>query len=178
MRAKSLATCLSIVIAVLAAALDVRLWSQSGKSASSPSPPVAPVNAVTDDYYGTKVVDPYRYMENLKDPAVQAWMKGQNDYTRSVLTKIPGREKLLARIKQLDQSVPEIRAERLPGDLYLILKRLPTEDVEKLYLRRGLSGKDKLLVDPERLPSQHRAKVRMPLPTAAFRMMLGTLKCV
>ena len=30
--------------------------------------PVAPVRPVTDDYYGTKIVDPYRYMENLQDP--------------------------------------------------------------------------------------------------------------
>jgi Prolyl oligopeptidase, N-terminal beta-propeller domain len=58
------------------------------------SPPVAPVKPVTTNYYGTKVVDPYRYMENLKDPKVKAWMKAQNDYTRAVLARIPGREKI------------------------------------------------------------------------------------
>ncbi len=35
-----------------------------------PPPPLAPVRPVTDDYFGTKMVDPYRYMENLKDPEV------------------------------------------------------------------------------------------------------------
>jgi hypothetical protein len=70
------------------------LRSQSVKSSSPPSsPPVAPVKPVTDDYYGTKVVDPYRYMENLKDPEVQTWMKAQNDYTRAVLESIPGRQR-------------------------------------------------------------------------------------
>ena len=62
------------------------LWSQptgsSIPSAAPSAPPVAPVRAVTDDYYGTKVVDPYRYMENLEDPSVQAWFRGQNDYAR------------------------------------------------------------------------------------------------
>ena len=115
------------------------------------SPPVAPVRPVTDDYYGSKVVDPYRYMENLKDPEVQGWMKAQNDYTRAMLARIPGREKLLARIRQLDQSVPQVQAQRLPGDVYLILKRLPTEDTYKLYIRRGLNGQDRLLVDPEKV---------------------------
>ncbi|HLJ40518.1 MAG TPA: hypothetical protein VKT50_03420 [Candidatus Acidoferrales bacterium] len=46
-------------------------------------PPVAPVRPVTDEYYGTKIVDNYRYMENLKDPEVQQWMKAQADYTRA-----------------------------------------------------------------------------------------------
>jgi prolyl oligopeptidase len=114
-------------------------------------PPVAPVRPVVDNYYGTKVVDQYRYMENLKDPEVQAWMKAQNDYTRAVLARLPGREQLLARIRQLDQSVPQVQAQRLPGDVYLILKRLPTENMYKLYIRRGLKGQDRLLVDPERV---------------------------
>ena len=48
-----------------------------------------------DDYYGTEVSDPYRYMENLQDPAVQSWF---------VLAGIPGRGKLLARIVELGES--------------------------------------------------------------------------
>jgi prolyl oligopeptidase len=115
------------------------------------APPVAPVRPVSDEYYGAKIVDPYRYMENLRDPEVQAWMKAQNDYTRATLAAIPGRQELLARIKQLDQTVPQVEAARYPGDVYLILKRLPTEDVFKLYIRRGMNGEDKLLVDPEKI---------------------------
>ena len=51
--------------------------------------PVAPVRPVTTDYYGTKVVDNYRYMENLGDAEVQAWMKSQAQHTRSVLDALP-----------------------------------------------------------------------------------------
>jgi prolyl oligopeptidase len=139
-------------VTVLLTAHFSRLRSQSVNSSSPPaSPPVAPVKPVTDDYYGTKVVDPYRYMEDLNDPEVQAWMKAQNDYTRAVLSRIPGRPQLLARTRQLDQSVPQVQAERLPGDLYLLDRQLPGEDVAKLYLRRGLNGEDKLLVDPEKI---------------------------
>jgi prolyl oligopeptidase len=131
------------------------VWSQSADppvpSAAPSAPPVAPVRAVTDDYHGTKVVDPYRYMEDLKDPEVQIWFKGQNDYTRAVLAGLPGRAQLLMRIRELDQSVPLVGARQLPGDLYLISKRLPTEDVFKLYLRSGLKGQDRLLIDPEKI---------------------------
>jgi prolyl oligopeptidase len=90
-------------------------------------------------------------MEDLKDPEVQAWFKGQNDYTRAVLAGLPGRAQLLMRIRDLDQSVPQVGARRLPGGLYLIWKRLPTEDVDKLYLRSGLNGQDRLLIDPEKI---------------------------
>ncbi|HWH53888.1 MAG TPA: hypothetical protein VN651_20205 [Gemmatimonadaceae bacterium] len=51
---------------------------------SQVSPPKAPIRPVTDDYFGTKVVDNYRYFENLKDPGVQQWMKAQADYARHV----------------------------------------------------------------------------------------------
>jgi prolyl oligopeptidase len=71
-------------------------------------------------------------MENLQDPAVQAWMNPQNDYTRAVLASIPGRQQLLARIEELDASRPRVFARRLPGDVYLVQKHLPGEDVFKL----------------------------------------------
>src|ERR1700740_2083724 len=98
-------------------------------------PPAAPVKPVTDDYYGTSVVDPYRYMEDFKDPQVQAWVKSQSDYAHSVLESIPARAALLAHIRQLDQTVPRVQPTPLPGNVYLILKRLPAEDVSKLYVR-------------------------------------------
>ncbi len=134
-------------IAVLLAAGST-IWSQPVPSAA---PPTAPVRPVTDDYHGTKVVDPYRYLEDLKDPEVQAWFKGQNEYTRAVLAAIPGRQQLLARIRELDQSVPRVGASRLPEDRYSIWKMLPTDDVGKIYLRQGLTGEDRLLVDPRKI---------------------------
>src|SRR5215469_5359994 len=69
------------------------------------SPPVAPVENVTNSYFGTAVVDPYRYMEDLSASKMVAWMKAQNDYTHSQLDRIPGRASLLARIQELDNAV-------------------------------------------------------------------------
>lgn len=137
--------------AILLSGVLAHTQTQSASSTALLAPPVAPVKEVVDDFYGTKVADPYRYMENLKDPEVVAWFKGQNDYTHAVLAKIPGRARLLARIRELDQSTPRVFAQRLPGDRYLIWKRLPNEDSGKLYLRYGLKGTDRLLVDPEKI---------------------------
>jgi len=98
------------------------------------APPAAPTRVVVDEYYGNKIEDPYRYMEDLKSPEVQAWFKSQNDYTRSVLARIPGRADLLKRIQQLDEGaiarVYDIR--RLPAERYFYQKRLASEDVAKI----------------------------------------------
>src|SRR5207244_13200490 len=114
------------------------------------APPVAPIRAVQDDYYGTTVVDPYRYMEDLQNHEVQAWLKAQNDYTRAALTRIPGRNDLLARIRQLDEAATARRLDvrRLPGGRYMYQKRVATADVAKLYVREGLTGHEEVLVDP------------------------------
>jgi len=66
---------LSYVVAI-SLVLTVHLRSQSGDSVSAPSQPVAAVKPVTEEYFGTRVTDPYRYMENMKDPEVQKWFKG------------------------------------------------------------------------------------------------------
>jgi prolyl oligopeptidase len=114
---------------------------------------VAPIRPVSDDYFGTKIVDNYRYMENLKDPEVQEWFKNQNDYTRATLAGIPGRETLLARLRELDQSDAAIvfGIRQSVGNLYFYEEALTGENTLKLYLRHGLSGEEKLLVDPEKI---------------------------
>jgi len=132
--------------------------SERGSQATETTPthpPVAPVRPVTTDYYGTKVVDPYRYMENLKDPQVDAWFKGQNAYTRAVLAKIPGRNALLARIRELDASTPaKVSAvTRMPGGRYFYEKELANEIVARLYVRDGLDGQERVLIDPNKYPA-------------------------
>jgi prolyl oligopeptidase len=114
------------------------------------APPVAKVRPVVDDYFGTKITDQYRYMERLDDPEVAQWMKDQNAYTQRVLESIPVRKELLARIEQLDNSVPARISgiTRLATGRYFYLKLLSTEAVSKLYMRDGIGGKETLLVDP------------------------------
>src|SRR5688500_5705822 len=70
------------------------------------APPAAPVKVVVDDYHGTKIEDPYRYMENFSDPAVQAWVKAQGELAAKTLAAIPGRAELRKRIEELDEAAP------------------------------------------------------------------------
>jgi prolyl oligopeptidase len=79
------------------------------------SQPVAPVCPVTDTYFGTPVVDPYRWMEDLKSPEVQSWMKAQNDYTRDYLSHLPGRDALIKRVLELDNASTRVGGLSLYG---------------------------------------------------------------
>src|ERR1700691_3928227 len=71
-------------------------------------PPAAAINPVTDDYYGTKVVDPYRYMEDVNSPALKDFLKIQGDYTRKQLDAIPGRAALLQQIIDKIDAAPAV----------------------------------------------------------------------
>ncbi len=105
---------------------------------------------IADDYYGTKIVDPYRWMEDSKDPELQAWLKAQADYTRAVLQSMPGRQNLLDRIRQLDNAGEQVRDFQMWGRRYFYLKSLPDEENFKLYVRDAESRQERLLVDPEK----------------------------
>jgi prolyl oligopeptidase len=113
-------------------------------------PPPAPVRTVTDTYFGVTVPDPYRYLEDAKNPEVRAWLQAQADYTRATLDRIPGRAALLKRIAELGDAVPaRVAGVQVANGNYYYLKRLAGENIAKLYVRVGLAGKERLLVDPE-----------------------------
>jgi prolyl oligopeptidase len=137
--------------ACVAAALFAALIDPS--VAQTNTAPIAVVRNVTDNFFGTTVTDPYRYFENKKSPEVVAWMKAHNDQARATLAKIPGRDAMLANLTRYDASVSDRVGSitRLPGDLYFLERRAANDNQFKLYLRRGVTGTDKLLVDPEAL---------------------------
>jgi prolyl oligopeptidase len=64
-------------------------------------PPAAPRRPVTDVYHGVSVEDPYRWLENGRDPEVQAWSRAQDARTRAFLSSLPGAEPIRARVREL-----------------------------------------------------------------------------
>jgi len=130
------------------AGLALALLCAAGLAAAQSAPPVAPVRAVTDNYFGTPVTDNYRYMENLADPEVKAWMKAQADYTRARLDALPGRKPLLDRIHSLLNNDLRRGGFQRRGDRWFYQVIQPGAQVPKLYWRDGLKGEEHLLVDP------------------------------
>jgi prolyl oligopeptidase len=115
------------------------------------APPAAPVRPITDVYFGTEVVDNYRFMENLDDPEVQAWMKAQADYTRATLDRLPGRDALLQRIHALNNADIARRGLVRRGRRYFYRTVEPGAQQPKFYYRDGLKGEEHLLLDPSTL---------------------------
>ena len=113
-------------------------------------PPKAPSQPVTETFFGKQVTDPYRNLENLKDTAVQQWMKAQTDYTHAVLNSLPGRQQLLDMMKDFDKRVSAKISNLVitSNDVYFYLKTTPGDDAAKLYTRKGFTGKETLVYDP------------------------------
>ena len=121
--------------------------------AAATAPAAAPARAASDTYFGTTVTDSYRYMEDLSSPEVKQWAQAQAGFARATLDAIPGRAKLLARIGQLEASVPArvTEVKLSAGGLVFLEKRLAGDEQAKLVVRKGLKGEDRVLVDPQAL---------------------------
>ena len=134
--------------------------------------PVFPPSNTSDTFFGTKVDDPYRALENEKDPAVAAWMKAHSDHAHAVLQTLPGREALVKRMTELDSAAAARigTVARRPGSTFFT-RRGATENVFKLYVKAG-DGADRLLVDPEewqkRVGKPHAINYFEPSPDGAL----------
>ena len=113
--------------------------------------PETPVREVTDTYFGTKIADPYRWLEDLKSPDVISWMKTQSDYTRAVLDRVSNRDRLRARIAQLDDAGVLVNGLQSYHGRWFYLKGAPGDDTRKLYVRDRSGGSERLLLNPETL---------------------------
>ncbi len=107
---------------------------------------------IVDELFGTRVADPYRWLEDGHDPEVNAWISAQNALTERTLERIPNREALRARLHTLLRigsiSVPLVRQTQ-PGTLRLFYTaREGDQEQPLLYVRDGLHGTPRLLVDP------------------------------
>ncbi|MFZ0662963.1 MAG: prolyl oligopeptidase family serine peptidase [Acidobacteriaceae bacterium] len=121
-------------------------------------PPLAAVRPVSDNYYGQTVVDPYRWLENLKSPDVKSWMRGQADYTRAVFDSMPGRKAFAAEMDRYinapDLTISDVQ---LAGPYTFYRMRRRSDNQASLYVRKASGGPGRLLLDVEALskPGHH-----------------------
>ena len=125
-----------------------------------PSPPVAAVQVVTDDYSGTKIEDPYRWLEDAKSPQTRAWIAEENAYTQKYLDQLkdlPQVERGLAALMRVETySMPVLR-----GGRYFFNKQLPDENQGSIYVRDGWNGTDRRLIDATKLSADQNTNVGM-----------------
>ena len=102
-----------------------------------------------DDYFGTKVPDPYRWLEDENSAATKSWVDAQNVVTFAYLDKIPYREKLKARLTELS-NYPRISAPFRRGDTYFFTKNDGLQNQSVYYIQTGVNGTPQVFLDPNK----------------------------
>src|SRR5919204_1842189 len=125
------------------------VWAQDGTSAvASPTaaPPKTRADSVEETIHGHKIADPYRWLENTESADTQQYVREQLAYTRSILDPLPGRDKIHQRLTEL-LSIGTIGTPQLGGKFVFYIRREGTQNQPVLYVREGVRGKDRVLVD-------------------------------
>ena len=110
-------------------------------------PPTATVDQI-DDYHGTLVSDPYRWLEDTESPETKAWVKAQNTVTFEFLEKIPTRKELNKRMTEL-WDYPKASAPVRKGDRYFQLRNTGLQNQDVLFVREKGESKARVLLDQE-----------------------------
>jgi prolyl oligopeptidase len=133
-----------------------------GATAAAPSftwagaltgPPKASVRPVSETLHGVTLTDPYRWMETPSDPEWTPYLMGQNAYARAVLATIPGRDQLAAKISAVSGALAAIGEVQSAGPYIFTQVRPLGANTFKLFVREGVAGQDRLLIDPDTLAS-------------------------
>ncbi|HEY2380852.1 MAG TPA: prolyl oligopeptidase family serine peptidase [Terriglobia bacterium] len=109
--------------------------------------PASKTGDVVDDYHGTKVADPYRWMEDLDSKGVADWVASQNKLTFSELGTLPMRDHFKQRITQL-WDYPKTGIPRREGGRYFYLKNSGLQKQAPMYVRANLDAPPSLVLDP------------------------------
>jgi prolyl oligopeptidase len=112
--------------------------------------PVSKTVSQTDEYHGTKVADPYRWLEDLDAPATREWITAQNQVTFDYLKGIGGSEKMKARLTEI-WNYERYSAPQQYGGHYFYTHNDGLQNQAVLYVADSLTATPRLLLDPNKL---------------------------
>lgn len=114
-----------------------------------PPPPAVKTDAVVDDFHGTKVPDPYRWMEDESLPELQAFIAAQNARTRAFVDT-PQREVIRQRITEL-MDFPRQTTPGRRGKFVFFSTNTGLQNQSVLRVAESVGGADRVLIDPNTL---------------------------
>ena len=100
-----------------------------------------------DIYFGTKVPDPYRWLEDDNSEETKAWVKAQNKVTFAYLNQIQGRDTIEKRLTSL-YNYPRVSAPRKVGEYFFISKNDGLQNQYITFYKKGENGEEKVFLDP------------------------------
>ena len=134
-------------LAVLATIIGV---AGCAKETRSVKYPVTKTVEQVDDYFGVKVPDPYRWLEDDNAAEVKEWVKAENEVTFGYLGKIPFREKIRARLTEI-YNYPRFSSPVRAGEYYFFSKNDGLQNQPVIYVQKGLEGTPEVFIDPNAL---------------------------
>jgi prolyl oligopeptidase len=105
---------------------------------------------VVDNYFGTKVADPYRWMEDLNAPEVKQWVEAENAVTFKYLDALPVRDTLKQRITEL-WNYPKVTPPRYQGRHWFYNRNSGLQRQSVVFTRETLNGSETVALDPNSL---------------------------
>ena len=148
------------LIFLLGAATGLAQSIHGGGGITLPAPPAADVQPVTDDYFGTKIVDNYRWLEDARSDKTRAFIDAENAYTNGYLQQAHIRSQIADDLDPLI-NITETSAPMERGGNYFFYRRLAGEGQASIYVRHGWTGKDVRILDPAVLSRDPNTSVYM-----------------
>jgi prolyl oligopeptidase len=130
----------------------VTSWVLGTAGAQGPASkyPAAKKGDVVDSYFGTKVADPYRWMEDLDSAEVKSWVEAENAVTARSLDAVPVRDELRKRITEL-WNYPKVSTPNFEGGRWFYTRNSGLQRQAVVYWRDSIGGADNVAIDPNQL---------------------------
>jgi prolyl oligopeptidase len=113
--------------------------------------PQAERDKTVDHYFGTAVPAPYRWMEDMQNPALHKWVAAENALTARYLAAIPVRSWMQQRLKELWNYAKETTPDQVEGSRLFFRRNAGLQNQSVLYVQDSLAAKPRVLIDPNKL---------------------------
>ena len=130
--------------------LSMAMMSTSLMQAQGLNYPKAMKDGTVDEYFGEKVSDPYRWLENDTSAQTAAWVEAENKVTNAYLQKIPFRGKLLNRLTELS-SYEKVGAPTKHHGKWYFSRNDGLQNQYVIYVKDQLDGEARVFLDPNKL---------------------------
>ena len=132
--------------------MSMAIMTTSVMQAQGLNYPKAAKDSTVDEYFGEKVSDPYRWLENDTSAQTAAWVEAENKVTNAYLQKIPFRGKLLKRLTELS-SYEKVGAPTKHHGKWYFSRNDGLQNQYVIYVKDQLDGEARVFLDPNKLSS-------------------------
>jgi prolyl oligopeptidase len=130
-----------------------------------------------DDFHGTEVADPYRWLEDQNSSEVAAWVRAQADLAEAYLQRLPGRDRLAKRLAQLSE-LPTCTVPRLKGGRWFRQTNDGRQQQSIYRVADQPTGEGRVLIDPNAASSDGTTALAAAVPAPSGRLVAWSYQAV